>query len=215
MRIVCFSDVHNHQDQLEIPDGDILIFAGDAAWDGTLEEMESFARWFRKLPHPNKIFVAGNHDNYLEDHPEVLGEGVTYLLDREVTVGGLRIYGSPYRTVPEGAIRRRSNRWCAFSVTETWARHIWSEIPAGLDILVTHTPPRGILDLTERTRWGSQALIDAVRKKKPKYHIFGHVHDCPGVLPAWSVQGLQTCFVNVACCTPEGFIRPEIRVLVL
>ena len=64
MRIVCISDTHLvHRDgDFPIPDGDLLIHAGDATYHGTQEEIREFNAWFAALPHANKIFVAGNHD---------------------------------------------------------------------------------------------------------------------------------------------------------
>ena len=61
-RIVCISDTHNRHDNIKVPDGDILIHAGDATNGGTIEEIAAFGKWFASLSHKHKIFVAGNHD---------------------------------------------------------------------------------------------------------------------------------------------------------
>jgi 3',5'-cyclic AMP phosphodiesterase CpdA len=71
-RIVCISDTHNFHEQIRIPDGDILIHAGDATNRGTVEEIVFFNQWFCRLPHRHKIFVAGNHDWLFETNPDWL-----------------------------------------------------------------------------------------------------------------------------------------------
>jgi 3',5'-cyclic AMP phosphodiesterase CpdA len=51
---------------MNIPDGDVIIHAGDFTEAGTKAETLNFLSWFKSLPHPHKILVAGNHDFYLE-----------------------------------------------------------------------------------------------------------------------------------------------------
>ena len=84
-KIVCLSDTHNFHDQISVPDGDILIHAGDATNGGTIEEIKLFSRWFAGLPHRHKIFVAGNHDWLFETDrrlaESLLGSGTVYLQD--------------------------------------------------------------------------------------------------------------------------------------
>ena len=68
MRIVCISDTHlEHPD---IPDGDVLLHAGDATFQGRPEEIRTFNAWFAALPHRHKVFVAGNHDWGFQKEPE-------------------------------------------------------------------------------------------------------------------------------------------------
>lgn len=63
-RIVCISDTHAQwADSLEnIPDGDILIHAGDFSNTGLIKEVEGFRKRLESLPHRHKVFIAGNHD---------------------------------------------------------------------------------------------------------------------------------------------------------
>ena len=62
--VVCISDTHNSQP--DVPDGDVLIHAGDLTQSGTLVEIERAVGWLRGLPHRYKIVVAGNHDLLLD-----------------------------------------------------------------------------------------------------------------------------------------------------
>jgi hypothetical protein len=65
-RFVCLSDTHCSHAKLEIPDGDVLLHAGDFCTVGTPEELEDFASWLDTLPHLVKIVIAGNHDAVLD-----------------------------------------------------------------------------------------------------------------------------------------------------
>lgn len=194
--IVAISDTHlqHLRYPIEVPDGDILIHAGDAMIEGTELEARAFFTWFGALPHRRKIFVAGNHDTVFEKCPgAALGlvpESVTYLEDSEVTIDGLRIYGSPW--TPEFM------NW-AFNVRR--GRPIqkkWDLIPAGLDILITHGPPMGILDRVwgQEEHLGCRELRDTVRRVKPRVHLFGHIHSGHGKMV---YDSIVLC-ANVAIC---------------
>lgn len=186
-RIVAISDTHltHEKHNLEIPDGDILIHAGDATFKGRPHEIYQFAKWFGALPHKHKIFVSGNHDFLFQDNrdratnilfgidsvyfPELNHNGVVYLQDSEVTLEGLRIYGSPWQP------------WFydwAFNLQrgpEIKAK--WDMIPQGVDIVVTHGPPAGYGDIVPGgERVGCADLLDALNRVKPKAHICGHIH---------------------------------------
>lgn len=75
------------------------------------------------------------------------------------------------------------------------------ERPAGLDILITHGPPYGVLDVTPR---GDLAGCEELRKKVdevlPRVHIFGHIHHGYGILDKGPVK-----FVNASTCDEEYF----------
>jgi Icc-related predicted phosphoesterase len=172
MRIVCLSDTHNQQ--IETPDGDILIHAGDATIRGTIDEIVEFNYWFAALSHKHKIFVAGNHDWLFETNlthaRTFLDPSIVYLQDSAVEIDGIKIYGSPWQP--------RFYDW-AFNLNR--GREMaekWEMIPADTDILITHGPPFGILD---RTAYGDNAgceeLIKKVTELRPKAHIFGHIHE--------------------------------------
>lgn len=59
VRIVCISDTHNDDCTASLPDGDILIHAGDMTDDGTIEELTAAYKWISALPHKTKIIIAG------------------------------------------------------------------------------------------------------------------------------------------------------------
>lgn len=190
MRICCLSDTHGRR--VEVPEADLLLHAGDLTGRGTLGEVEAAHAWLASLPHRHKVVIAGNHDFAFEREPakaRALMTGVTYLEDEEVGIEGLRIWGSPWQpwfydwafNLPRGAALREK----------------WALIPAGIDVLVTHGPPHGILDRVHRgDDVGCEELLAAVRRLRPRLHVFGHIHEAYGQVERDGVQ-----FVNASTCT--------------
>jgi hypothetical protein len=64
IRVICISDTHTHTPS--IPDGDLLIHAGDLTNSGTIKDIQAQLDWLASLPHRHKVFVAGNHDSYFD-----------------------------------------------------------------------------------------------------------------------------------------------------
>ena len=62
MKIVLISDTHGLHDKILLPQGDMIIHAGDVSNKGTYGEVTSFLHWFKNLPFKHKVFIAGNHD---------------------------------------------------------------------------------------------------------------------------------------------------------
>lgn len=54
-RFVCISDTHARS--FAVPDGDVLLHAGDLTNTGTLEEFETTIDWLCRLPHKVKMCV--------------------------------------------------------------------------------------------------------------------------------------------------------------
>jgi predicted phosphodiesterase len=191
-RLVLLSDTHGYHARLRVPDGDVLVHAGDFCSHGKEKEARSFARWLAAQPHAHKVVIAGNHDRCLEldlGLGERLFEGATYLLDREATVAGLRFYGSPWQ--PEFL------SWAFNLPRGEPLRAVWSKIPNDVDVLVTHGPPFGVLDGTFLGALvGCEELRTAVDRVMPRMHVFGHIHEARGA----AVEG-RTLFVNASTCT--------------
>ena len=190
-RIVCLSDTHNCNEEIIVPDGDILIHAGDSTIRGTQYEVEEFAHWYASLPHRYKIFVAGNHDWLFQIEnrfARLLVSKFIYLQDSFVIVENLKIYGSPWQP--------RFFDW-AFNLNR--GRELaekWSLIPEDTDILITHGPPNGILDQTPQGDFaGCEQLRKRVEEIRPKAHIFGHIHCGYGTHEEFGVK-----FINASTC---------------
>jgi predicted phosphodiesterase len=197
MRIVCISDTHLvHRDgEFPIPDGDLLIHAGDATHHGTQEEIREFNAWFAALPHANKIFVAGNHDWGFQLHPEQsrakLAPSIIYLQDSETTIDGLRIFGSPWQ--PQFGL------WAFNLERGSPLRERWQRIPTGVDILITHGPPYGIQDRTLSGRHvGCRDLhAEITTRIKPRLHVFGHIHEDAGRHEQDGITFVNACNVDL------------------
>lgn len=209
MKVVLISDTHGYHNSIRVPNGDIVIHAGDLTASGDFAQVAEAAKWLGSLPHPHKIAIAGNHDLLFERSPTqasalLRNVGVTYLQDTGIHVGGLSIYGSPWQ--PEFM------HW-AFNIPRGRLSRYWNQIPVGLDILVTHGPPYGILDqrvppgMRRLAHWedeepfegsdhiGDEELLAAVDRVRPRVHVFGHIHCGYGM-----ARSDHTTFYNAALC---------------
>ncbi|KAK0714582.1 calcineurin-like phosphoesterase [Lasiosphaeris hirsuta] len=171
IRVVCLSDTHGNRD-VDVPDGDLLIHAGDLSGDGSAEGVQGMVDWLAGLPHAEKVLVAGNHDGWFDERLRVGTvdlRGARYLRGEMVTLefkGGrrLNVYG-------DGAVPRCGGESHALQYDRD--KHPWKgAIPDETDVLVTHTPPRFHRDLG----LGCAGLLEEVWRVKPKLHVFGHVH---------------------------------------
>ena len=66
MRIIMISDTHAQHRRVDIPDGDVLVHAGDITRRGGLDDLADFNAWLGTLPHRHKVVIAGNHDWFCE-----------------------------------------------------------------------------------------------------------------------------------------------------
>lgn len=193
MKIVCISDTH--QRFPVVPDGDVLVHAGDWTWEGEARAVRQFYDWILSLPHKHKVIITGNHDIGIEDNtaPKPPKE-IHYLENSGVVIDGVKFYGSP--------ITPTFGNWAFMRDRGDEITKYWNMIPNDTDVLITHGPPQGILDKTP-ARWGSinagcYDLLQAVKRVKPKLMVFGHIHHGYGVL-----EQDGTTFVNASICDEE------------
>jgi predicted phosphohydrolase len=193
MRVVCISDTHGMHRKVTVPEGDLLLHAGDITGRGELATLQDFNAWLGELPHPHKVVIAGNHDFCFEDErrdaARALITHATYLEDSSCDVRKLCIYGSPWQP------------WFfdwAFNVgTEAERREIWSRIPDCTDILIVHGPPRGLGDSTVRGEMvGCNALRERIAEFAPRLVVTGHIHEDYGCFELG-----DTKIVNASTCT--------------
>jgi len=196
-KIIALSDTHNSTQRVEIPDGDILIFAGDFSYMGREGEIYDFMNWLGSQPHKHKLWIPGNHELGVEDFPyntEVIDNetGATCIHDKEVEIEGIKIFGSAF--TPE------FNNW-AYNLTERQSKMYWENAPTDIDILVTHGPPYKILDngYNDGDNYGCPELLKYVERVKPKVHLFGHIHERGGD----HIEKDGTHFYNVAVMNRE------------
>lgn len=173
MRIFAISDTHTQHRKVNIPDCDIFIFAGDGEFRNRIDIID-FNNWLKDINAKYKIVISGNHDFLPErlnkEETKKLFTNAIYLEHEYLELEGLKIFGSPYSP--------QFGNWAfMYSRFSLDAKKLWNQIPKNLDLLITHCPPYRILDLNRKgEHCGCEVLQREIFKKKPKYHIFGHIH---------------------------------------
>lgn len=203
MKIWGISDSHSLHRQLIEPEGiDLIIHAGDSTnyygWIQNQPEFEDFFDWFYHLDIKWKVIIAGNHDAWATKKyniDKVKESGIIYLDHESVNIEGINIFGSPYTPT--------FGNW-HFMKDRSKLDDYWKEIPINTDILVTHGPPQGILDLSRNRRneleyCGDKSLLRHVNNIKPKFHQFGHIHDFEDCLNEGIRIRNDIQFMNTSC----------------
>ena len=208
MRITLISDTHAKHNQvvtttsmrkpnqpLDLPGGDLLIHAGDFMTTGYSKyEAEDFFKWYDAIDnYDNKVFIAGNHDRVMQDDPEwaqgiLTGyKTIDYLQDEDFAIYG----DGPNGDMPEENVRVYGSPWQPWFYD--WAFNLprngdklkskWDAIPTNTDILVTHGPVWGKLDVPggANIRTGCELLAEHFNTvARPKIHVCGHIHGSYG-----------------------------------
>ena len=185
-KICCISDTHDLLDYIDLPDADLLVHAGDISMMGTVEQILKFNEDCGRIEHKFKygiVFIAGNHD-WLFQKNNLLARSLitnaTYLEDSHVTINGLKIYGAPWQPT--------FYNW-AFNLDRGLPiKAKWDLIPDDVDVLITHGPPYGILDVVGPNRFNPVALhvgCEELAKRieqipNLKLHVSGHLHNSHG-----------------------------------
>lgn len=201
-KIVMVSDTHRQHHNLDIPKGDVIICAGDITGRGGQSNYLDFIHWYSALPHPFKILIVGNHDIGVEGGKIDIdtmcqNNDIIYLQDESYTIVNgedvIKVWGSP--VTPQfgyGWAFNRSttiaNSMSIEALAKGWeyiGNH-WDKIPEDTDILVTHGPPKGILDEVEHFGKIENTGCPVLRKKiesldSIKLHVFGHIHEGRGI----------------------------------
>jgi len=200
IHVVVLSDTHDQHKlnflKPHIPGGDLLIHCGDFTdrkdWlqDNKIpQSVANFEQFLASLPQKHKVVIGGNHEigfpNFTKEEIQNLLPSCTYLLDEEIIIEGLKIYGTPWT----------NSAMMGYSAPSQESRKkIWEKIPPNLDILVTHQPPFGHHDKNSFGKSvGCAELTEAVSEKNPRVHLFGHIHEGTGFS-----LGEKTLFVNAA-----------------
>ena len=180
-RILAFSDLHgNPLPAIRQGDVDLVLIAGDLVPHGdpkweTWWLKRNLIPWATGLAPTDIVLIGGNRDHYLS-LPQKWPTNVHYLQDSGCTIRGLRIYGTPWIERMEG--RRPS----MFELTPSELKRAYNRIPTGVDILLTHMPPKCTeanldFDAMRQQHFGSAALYEALKWVQPQLVICGHVHD--------------------------------------
>jgi len=192
IKIVCISDSHRQHWRMDIPDGDILLFAGDAELD-SFNALQDFNNWLGTLNFKHIVVIGGNHDmvlaNYVMEEKEMFFSNAIYLENTSVQIEGIKIFGSPYSL--------RFFSW-AFMKSEKQLEQMWELIPKNTDIVLTHSPCRNILDVTTTTdeNCGSFSLRNKIKELQTKIHICGHLHSSHGKYTDYKTDYYNVSMLN-------------------
>ncbi len=180
VKLVVISDTHTKEQEISLPQADVLIHCGDFTGQGREAETLRALWWLKEQSEKFKhvIFIAGNHDFDMDEWVEAfvskdLYPNLHYLHNSEVVIDGIKFYGSP--CTPEFC------GW-AWMKPDSELAAVWNQIPEDTDVLITHGPPYSILDKNlEGQCCGSRTLYSRVKELKTlKHHFFGHIHEAYG-----------------------------------
>ena len=194
MQFVLMSDTHEYHRDVAVPDGDVLIHAGDVTRHSfSSRTVEDFNRWLGELPHRYKIVIPGNHDYCFADPAwQRLITNAVLLINDGIELMGMKIWGTPVTSVDFGNFG---------GATAAERDAFYSRIPDDTDLLVSHGPPYGILDQGQDSigHQGCHSLLAAVNRVRPMLHVFGHIHGGYGI-----VRSNPTLFINAAVADQHG-----------
>jgi len=190
---VAISDTHGMYNNINAPDGDVLIHAGDITRHGKLSELNDFNDWLGEQPHKHKIIIAGNHDWCFERQKEACLKILTnaiYLEDQSIAIEGYIFYGSPWQ--PE------FQNWAFNLQRGKEIQKKWDLICNDIDVLITHGPVFGILDeIFSGENVGCEDLLSKVEEIKPKVHVCGHIHEGYGEVTYHGTKFINASVTNV------------------
>lgn len=140
------------------------------------------------------LYVRGNHDTSYDERPP----GGINLHQRRVTFGGVSFYGI------EGSLNYNNNpvQYSQFQMGQMVFRSLNPLLyyrltrGRGVDIFVTHAPPRGIHDLPDLPHRGINSFLRFMRWYRPRYMLHGHVHTYDRRVIV-ETQHLDTCVMNI------------------
>lgn len=214
MKIDILSDLHGYYPNL--CGGDLLIIAGDCTANDKIFEWAKFFDWLTDQKYEKKILVAGNHDGLLEEmytktkqqademkevqeflieYGEMDELDFEYLCDSGTEFRDYKIWGSPWTNWFHGVHPKAKS----FMIKEKQIKNKFKKIPDDVDILITHSPPYGILDSNyENNPCGSLSLRHEIDTRlNPKIHCFGHIHE-QGCKELYLKEKKQILFLNAS-----------------
>ncbi len=221
MRLVAISDTHGVHRRVSLPAGDVLVHSGDLTLNGERSVTLDFVDWFSDQPFKHKIFIAGNHDTWVESNNDTLQQyamdrGVHYLQGSSIVLDDMTFWGSPYTP--------RFMDWSFMLSSADEAICHWQNMPETVDVLITHGPPFGVLDklvvvnsdtgvnntdkldgiFLNEENVGCRELFARVREVAPKLHLFGHIHEGYGEIDKWGTR-----FINVSTMNRDYHITNQ------
>lgn len=209
MRIWHISDTHGYHDQLVLPkDIDLIVHTGDCSNSKipALNEPEvyRFIEWYSKFDCL-KIYCPGNHDTSIEHglikSTDFTNRNIMYLENESIILDNIKFTAIPYTpTFGTG--------WSFMKAREKINR-VWDTIDDDTNVLLTHGPPKGILDLTENRDYSLEQCGDGALYKKIQklpnltHNLFGHLHSFKTCINHGIFQHNGRIYSN-ACVLEDG-----------
>lgn len=177
MKLLLFSDIHCNAKNCELlveqsKDVDVVIGAGDfASFRKGLDISVEVLKKIRK----QTILVPGNSESF-----EELSAACKVWKESRVLHGsGIRINDYDFYGVGGGIPVTPFGAW-SYDFSEEQARDLLSGCPTGA-ILVTHSPPKGVVDRSFFGKsLGSTSIRETILKKNPLLVVCGHIHESSG-----------------------------------
>lgn len=178
MRILAFSDLHHSRARAAelvaaSREADLVIGAGDFC--NTRQNLDEALGLLAGIRVP-MLAVPGNAESE-EELRQAAPAGMRVLHGEGCEIAGLRIFGLGY-AVPETPF----GAWSC-ELSEDRAEQMLAACDTS-DVLVLHSPPRGLADRTSGGQSvGSRAIRDAILRVRPQLAVCGHIHD------SWGTRG--------------------------
>lgn len=222
-RFLLLSDTHGMEFRSEdrpSQHADVAIHCGDLTEESKLEEFEASIRLLQDIHAPLKLVIAGNHD-FTMDIPafrkkvadarpsldpdlvrKVYGDygDIRKMFEDARAAGVIFLDEGNHRFILENSaiLTVYASPWTpslgdwGFQYPPVHGHSF--EITKGTDLVVTHEPPKGVMDYTEnKQRAGCPNLFGAVARARPRLHCFGHIHEGWGAkLVTWRDQLTET-----------------------
>lgn len=181
LKITTMSDTHSHHQAFHLSGGDFLLHAGDQTGSGRIEKAIEFLDWLQGQDYSHIVVTPGNHDWCYQKDPERMrrecaDRGIHLLMDEGIILEGIKFWGSP--------VQPWFHDWAFNKFRGRDIKKHWDMIPSDTEVLITHGPPHGILDLVPRNeRVGCEELMLRINELPAlKLHVFGHIHEGRGYL---------------------------------
>ena len=167
MRILTVADVvvpslYREFDREKFKDIDLVLACGDLP-----PEYLSFLLHVFGVP---LYYVMGNHDIRYSEKPPM---GCMNIHGRMVYHNGLKIMGLGGSLWYNGGPNQYQEKEMKAIIRKLRFTLWWNK---GVDIIITHAPPRHIHDAEDRCHRGFQCYVSFINKYNPSYLIHGHIH---------------------------------------
>ncbi len=146
----------------KLKDYDLILSAGDLP--------SSYLTFLETMANVPLLYIHGNHDKHYHDRPP---EGCECIDDRIVKVNGLRIMGLGGSMLYTGGAYQYTDKEMEARIKKMRLK-IW--MMGGVDIVLTHSPAKGINDQSDMPHRGFKSFLNMMDKYKPQYMVHGHVH---------------------------------------